>query len=383
MLFFMKNIITRDRFINQLTFVGALLFSLCAAEIILRIMTPFPVNYSSNKEPDPDLGYRVSKDFHEADANGFRNKPGTSYEIMAIGDSHTYGNNVSSNDSWPAVLERNTNNHVYNFGVGSYGIFAYHAILKTYRKPETKAAIIALYPRNDFEISGSNCLILDKPSPFWQNEFERLQLVRPEFEASSLCSDRLQAKSLSVGDWLERNTAIIGALDAVLNPKGLPENEARYEFPDGVQPVSASRVNQSSQSMDPDNTAFNDMLENFRHLAADWSRSDLKTGVLIIPSRERVVYGYFAHHDRLTELDPEFIAQMQNQLALETRCADILSKEKVLYRSALPEMIAALEKALKEGRGFYRPDDDGHPLQDGYAAYAAAAEDLLGQLQAN
>lgn len=379
----MKNFVNRERLTNQLTFVGALLFSLCAAEIILRIMTPFPVNYSSNKEPDPDLGYRVSKDFHEADTNGFRNLPGASYEIMAIGDSHTYGNNVSSDDSWPAVLERNTNHHVYNFGVGSYGIFAYHAILKTYRKPETKAAIIALYPRNDFEISGSNCLILDKPSPFWQNEFERLQLVRPEFEASSLCSDRLQAKSLSVGDWLERNTAIVGALDAILNPKGLPENEARYEFPDGVQPVSATRVNQSSQSMDPANMAFNDMLENFRRLATDWGLSDLKTGVLIIPSRERVVYGYFEHHGRLKELDPEFIAHMQNQLALETRCMDILSKEKVLYRSALPEMVAALEKALKEGRGFYRPDDDGHPLQDGYAAYAGAAESLFGQLQAH
>lgn len=378
----MKNMINREQLKNQLTFVGALLFSLCAAEVVLRIMTPFPINYSSNKEPDPDLGYRVSKDFHEADTNGFRNLPGTSYEIMAIGDSHTYGNNVSSSDSWPAILARDINNGVYNFGVGSYGIFAYHAILKTHQKPETRSAIVALYPRNDFEISGSNCLILNNMSAFWQNEFDRLQLIRPEFEVSSACSERLQARSLSVGDWLERNTAIFGALDAMLDQKGLSKEEARYEFPDKIQAISAVRVGQSHKSMDSGNTALRDMLKNFRLMASDWRRSETGVGVLIIPSRESVIYGYFAHYGRLGELDPQFVTQMQNQIALENECARILSEEGVPYRSALPEVIAALEKGLKENRNFYRPDDDGHPLQDGYAAYAAAAKKLLGQIQA-
>jgi len=293
---------SRERLINRLILVTTLLFSLGIAEGMLRILTPFPINYSSNKLPDPDLGYRISTDFHEADANGFRNLPNTGYQLMAIGDSHTYGNNVSSADSWPAVLRRNSNLSVYNFGVGSYGIFAYHAIFKKWSKLETRAAIIALYPRNDFEISGSNCLILDKPPHFWEGEIQRLQLIRPALPIGNECSDRLKVKSLSMGDWLERNTAIFGMLDATLNQKKLRTDEDRYEFPDGIKPISAIRVSQSAESMIPTNQNLLDMLENFQHIAGDWARSDLKIGVLILPSRERVVYGYFAKHKRLEEL---------------------------------------------------------------------------------
>lgn len=378
----MKTIQGRERLLNSFLFIIVLLFSLGIAEVTLRALTPFPINYSSNKLPDPDLGYRIATEFHEADAQGFRNPPETGHQIMAIGDSHTYGNNVSSANSWPAVFGRNNHFSTYNFGVGSYGIFAYHAVLKTRSKQDTRAAIIALYPRNDFEVSGSNCLILDKLSNFWEKEFQRLQLVRPAFQASNQCSDRLNVKSLSIGDWLERNTAVIGALDAALSHKGLREGEARYEFPDSVPPVSAARVNQSSESMAPSNDMLRVMLNNFQRMTDDWAAADLNVGVLILPSRERVVYGYFAQHNRLEELDPLFVQQMQNQLALEEKCAKILSAANVPYYFALGDVVTAFEKALRENREFYPLDGDGHPLQDGYAAYALAATRLLEHMEA-
>ncbi|MGR9046647.1 MAG: hypothetical protein ACU85E_13935 [Gammaproteobacteria bacterium] len=371
----------REQMINRIIFVTTLVFSVCIAEITLRTLTPFPINDSSNKISDTELGYRISSEFHEADANGFRNPPGTGYELIAIGDSHTYGNNVSSDDAWPALLAQSINRQVYNFGVGSYGIFAYHALLKNSPKPETKAAVIALYPRNDFEVSGSNCLILDKPSPFWKNEFKRLKMERPKFQAKESCSDRLVAKSISIGDWLERNTAIINALDAVFDQKSLSEDEARYEFPSGVLPLSAKRVDQSAESMNLENPYARSLLNNFSRMANDWAQSAPKTGVLIVPSRERVVYGYFARHNRLGELNLEFITKMNNQLAFEDYCEQILLAAKIPYRFALDEVVSAFENALNEGRNLYRADDDGHPLREGYIAYAVAAKKLLEEMQ--
>jgi hypothetical protein len=370
----------RELFVNIIIFIAVFFLSLAFGEVVLRAFTPFPVNDSSNKVADTDLGYRLSLEFHEADANGFRNPPNTGYEIMAIGDSHTYGNNVSSVDSWPAVLRKNTNFSVYNFGVGSYGIFAYHALLKTAAKQETKAAIVALYPRNDFEISFSNCLILEKVSPFWQNESHRLQLVHPAFQSRKPCSRKLRAKKLSTRDWLENNTALMGALVAIFGGKELPDDEIRYEFPNGIQAISVARVNESAENMKPDNQVLRDMLDNFRRMANDWAQSGLKTGVLILPSRERVVYGYFARHNRLDELDPTFVLKMQNQLAVEDRCVEILSAAKIPYYFALNEVVTAFENTLAENRDFYGSGDDGHPLQDGYVAYAQAATHLLKQM---
>src|SRR4030095_9459945 len=50
---------------------------------------------------------------------GFRNRtvPDTA-DIVAIGDSHTYGNTATMDDSWPYVLGRLSGQKVYNMGLG-------------------------------------------------------------------------------------------------------------------------------------------------------------------------------------------------------------------------------------------------------------------------
>src|SRR5262245_53910919 len=59
--------------------------------------------------PDAELGIRGNPNFPEHDANGFRNVvvPDTA-DVVAIGDSHTYGERVAFDQAWPRVLERLT-----------------------------------------------------------------------------------------------------------------------------------------------------------------------------------------------------------------------------------------------------------------------------------
>jgi hypothetical protein len=56
------------------------------------------------------------------DAWGFRNRevPKTA-DIVAVGDSHTFGNTAKMDESWPYVLGRLTGRNVYNMGMGGYG----------------------------------------------------------------------------------------------------------------------------------------------------------------------------------------------------------------------------------------------------------------------
>lgn len=366
-----------NRLSNIVVLLVTIVICLMIAEIALRSLTPFPVGYSSNMAADADLGYRLSCDFAEADAAGFRNGAGARIEVLAIGDSHTYGNNVGPDAAWPAVFAKSSGLQTYNAGVGSYGILAYHALLNSLCLPETRAAIIALYPANDFVAGGSNCLIINDPSTFWQQETKKIGLVWPKLEEE--CSD---VEDISIGDWLEAHSAIIGAVrTATRGKRGLPADEPRYDFADGVQPLLVKRIAKHNRCTDLDNPTTVAMLSNLERMAATWSRQDgVTVGVMILPSRERVVYGYFEKYGRLGELAPEFVAQMQNQIQLEKRSAQILAAAGVPYREALAEVLVAFEAELRAGRNFYPAWDDGHPMEAGYASYAAVALALLGDM---
>ena len=122
----------------------SLIASLILCEIGLRVPTPFPVNKSSNKIDDAVLGYRMNSKLAGVDSSGFRNPSENQRVLAAIGDSHTFGFNVTPEDTWPAVLQRNSGIPIYNFGVGGYSIYSYHALMRQHVAPEYTGALIAL-----------------------------------------------------------------------------------------------------------------------------------------------------------------------------------------------------------------------------------------------
>src|SRR5271169_4157262 len=103
---------------------------------------------------DPVLGAVPSHDAMAAfDGWGFRNRkvPETS-DIVAVGDSHTYGNTARMVDSWPYVLGLLTGREVYNMAMGGYGPNQYFYLSKTKAlglKP--RLIIWGLYMGDDFE----------------------------------------------------------------------------------------------------------------------------------------------------------------------------------------------------------------------------------------
>ena len=87
------------------------------------------------------------------DVWGFRNRlvPQTS-DIVAIGDSHTYGNTAVMENSWPYVVGRLSGRQVYNMALGGYGPNQYLNLLTTKAlKLKPRTIIIGLYMGDDFE----------------------------------------------------------------------------------------------------------------------------------------------------------------------------------------------------------------------------------------
>ncbi len=97
-------------------------------------------NYVGFSKFDSNFGYVPMENFHgivnaegwknvrvTIDENGFRANDNQTINnlkpinVLAIGDSFTFGDQVSNNETWPSCLERNINAKVLNAGVFGYG----------------------------------------------------------------------------------------------------------------------------------------------------------------------------------------------------------------------------------------------------------------------
>jgi len=369
-----------------LTVVMSFVVALILAEIIVRTFTIYPNTLASNRVPDENIGFRSSQKIPGVDAAGFRNPEGMPKEIVAIGDSQTFGFNVTSENSWPGFLSRDMGKPIYNFGTGSYGLISYHALLKLFLKPETSVAIVTLYPANDFEefyASDADCLVLDAPNAFWKAERERLKLEWPAYPVGCLHNDDNSEPGF-FGN-LMRHIAILAlARDALgLGSTGLlfggPEKGV-IEIPDGLGVINVSRIEAHERSTDPAVPEVAAMMKNLPIFLADWKKmtdNGLRIGIMVLPSRERVIYDYFERKGRLGELDPRLANGMTKQIAIEQFVRSTLEKSGLPFVFANEDLYRYLEYGLQKGIRLYPKADNGHPVELGYAAYAMAARRLL------
>jgi lysophospholipase L1-like esterase len=136
----------------------AVVVSLAASELALRAAAEiFPfVRYhlappwSRNQIADAALGYRLSPYFPGHDHRGYRNDEELlRYEIVAAGDSFTYGFGVASQEAWPRQLQHGLGMSVYNAGVGGYGPCEYALVMSELLVLRPAQVVLGVYVGND------------------------------------------------------------------------------------------------------------------------------------------------------------------------------------------------------------------------------------------
>lgn len=138
--------------------IGLFGFSILFIELALQLASVFFVDADLITRPplplmvdDDRLGNRGNPEWLEHDARGFRNTSALSSSILvALGDSHTYGTSVSSEESWPSVVSAHLGKDVYNMGFGGYGPAANQENLDIALELKSKLIIFGLYFGNDF-----------------------------------------------------------------------------------------------------------------------------------------------------------------------------------------------------------------------------------------
>ncbi|WP_244497212.1 hypothetical protein [Ensifer sp. Root558] len=138
-----------------------------------------------------------------------------------------------------------TGQRTYNLGVGSYGIYTYHAIVHDALAAGAKGNIVAVFPANDFAVVFSACDIKNARSDFWLSEQRRLHLQALFGDAGGYWQCAEQSASLKTK--LVENVAILSVyhheigerlktLYARLFKPGDDETSEYYTFPDGCLP---------------------------------------------------------------------------------------------------------------------------------------------------
>ncbi len=377
---------------NALVVLVSILIAFAIGEGLLRAFTDFPVSARSNKVDDAQLGYRLSPALADVDAAGYRNPEGKSdsFVVAAIGDSHTYGNNVQSAEAWPAQFERLTGAPTYNYGVGSYGLFAYHVLVERTMATDARTILIGLYPANDFLQRFPYCAPPEGDFDYWRTQAAALGLDAPG-SAGQCAAAKTESGLERLGDALRDNLAAVSAVEQlIVDPmrdnitrsasSAGTSNRQFFGFPSGIGSIKRSRVRKHARATDLQRPEVRRMFANFEKMALHWKseahRNGTEIGVVMIPSRERSVHALLERQGLLDRVDPAFGELVRSQIRLETEIAAVLDRLQVPYGHAVDEVVDELEKAAAAGESIYPAHNDGHPYEAGYRAYARAAERL-------
>jgi hypothetical protein len=335
---------------------------------------------------DPILGAVPSKTAKAGfDAWGFRNRGvPTSAEIVAVGDSHTFGNTARMEDSWPYVLAKESGKPVYNMGMGGYGPNQYFYLSQTKAlslKP--RVLVWGLYMGDDFENAYTITYGLDhwaylRAQSAPKADFDIWQQPAP---AGRFKNVRIWLSEHSIlyqivfhGGWggrvqgemqIRNGSQLYPGVVTTLN---LPEKHILEAF----RPASIEeRLDQQSPAVAEGMRITFELIKQMNILC---QQNHVQFVVVVIPVKEAVFAEYLEHNKNLPMNDV-----LDKLLAIEriarAKTFQFLTDAGIPYVDPLPALKAAVGNEL-----YARTAADMHPGKNGYKVIGEATYQVLQKL---
>lgn len=318
---------------------------------------------------------------------GFRNRavPATA-DIVAVGDSHTYGNTARMVDSWPYVLGQLTGQRVYNLSLGGYGPIQYFYLSETKAlvlKP--KMIIWGFYMGDDFEGAYSMAygyahwaylrkLSAQQVDPYvWETppQVGTFRRIRMWFSRHSVVYQLVFHTGLGgeiKGDVQIRNAAALypGLATSIV----LPEQHIAEAF----RPAGLLKwLDQDSPSVREGMRISFELLKEMNDIC---KQNHIQFVVVVIPIKEAVFSDYLEHNSALPlhdVMDKLLVNEREGRAAL----CKFLTDQGIPYVDPLPQLRNA------RGEGLYASSaGDMHPNKNGYRVIAQATAERLKTLEA-
>jgi hypothetical protein len=373
--------------INIIVFVVSVGVGLLLCEFFARLALNPSDFLSLEVVSDPVLGWVPSPSAMAGfDKWGFRNRsvPETS-DIVAVGDSHTYGNTARMVDSWPYVLGRLIGRQAYNMGLGGYGPNQYFYLSKTKAlnlKP--RMIVWGLYMGDDFENAFSITYGLD----YWAY-MRKLPPQKVEPNISEAPPIDTWAKRIRV--WLSRHSVVYqlafhsgfgGQLQGeiqIKNAAQLYPGLATSLIVPEKNILEAFRPRGLLFGLDEENPNVREGIritfELLKEMSEICRQNQIQFIVVVIPTKEMVFSEYLEHNSKLP-LDDVIDKLLVNERLAEAETFKFMTDNNISYVDPLP----ALKRSV--GQGLYaRTAADMHPNRNGYRVIGEAVAEHLKQVE--
>lgn len=384
-------------FFRTLTLLIGLIIGLLAAEVGLRIVekTRLGDRAAPSMVSDPALGNKILPNSPGHDANGFRNASVPAQaDLVALGDSQTWGVNVQTAEAWPQQLGKLSGRSVYNMGVGGYGPIQYWILTDKAIGLSPKVIVVGLYFGND---------LYDAYALTYSND--RYAELRSTRAPDQLMTDTIGTRAQSFWDeeknfhnnygrssptgwsfWLREHSAI----GRLLNRKGLwpgstdvdyeidkawarahPDHGAVCEDGD-IRTVFTTAYRLTGLDLDDprvsEGVRITEEVLWRAHQKAD--KSGVKLLVLLIPTKELVYADQMQREGKLTGTYAHLI-EMENRARNDV--ASSCAEKRLACVDALPD----LRSAIARGQRIYPSTTESHPNAAGYRVLATTVNEAL------
>jgi lysophospholipase L1-like esterase len=342
---------------------------------------------------DPILGHRPNPNYPGHDARGFRNAEAYDQaDIVALGDSQTYGAGVEPNEAWPQVLGESTGKRVYNQAFGGYGPAHSLALLDEALELAPEVVIEAMYAGNDLYDSYSLVYLRDVFPELKTDDAEvaseivQLEQAGPlQGTVQRLFKGPSRGRLRNFVASYSKTWAMARAFNRARRRRSA-DNEWEYWRNRASASTSEWLVVESDSqrtiltpsyrltALSLDDTRIREG-ERIAHqaLLQISKRVPTRFVVALIPTKELVFANVVSAAGVATPDYVKLIA-LEQRLWRETKA--FLESNDIEYIDTLP----ALEEALAEGVSAYRITNDGHPGPEGQALISGQIQSRLEEL---
>ena len=364
--------------------LGSIAIALLIAEGVSRLVLNPADILKLEVVSDPILGATPSSSALAAfDRWGFRNRsvPETA-DIVAVGDSHTYGNTARMVDAWPYVLAELSGRPVYNMGLGGYGPNQYFYLSKTKALSlRPKMIIWGLYFGDDFANAFSITYGLD----YWKD----LRTLQNQKVEANIWEIRPPSWHRDLRNWLSRHS-VIYQLALHFGPGGKLQGEYQIKHAAELYPGVATTLVVPDKNIleafrpkgvlfglnqdDPNvREGMRITFELLRQMNEICKENKVQFLVVVIPTKETVFSHYLEHNPKIV-LDDVLDKLITDERIARQQTFQFMTGHNIDYVDPLP----ALQRSV--GQELYaRTAADMHPGKNGYHVIAEAVAEHLKQ----
>jgi lysophospholipase L1-like esterase len=333
--------------------------ALCAlsAEVGLRAAIDEVDFLQPQRRPHPQLRWTVEPGSAGHDRWGFRNRavPDRA-DIVAIGDSQTYGVSAPASEAWPAWLAEMSGRAVYNLALGGYGPPDYLYLFERYvDRLAPRAVVVGVYLGNDLPraFEGLKGFTALPPS----RDTRRLGTLRTWLAQHSALYQVAKLEMSWVSDRLRFREASTDANAVVLH-----------------HPISATvfapevRLDALDQSQEQNRVGLERTQATLLELERACEARDITLVTLVLPTKESV-YAALANAGLEGSAAERVTAVVREETRVRDALLEFLDANGVVAVDPLPD----LRRAVAETR-IYLGNRDGHPNGRGYRVIANAVQ---------